>query len=177
MIYTKDFQLKYNSALHLHIRLLQLSNNILIIHVTWTHQRYFNSSYRQCQMPRTTHTSMKCFGMKKSKSLIWIYTNGKKKRCIVKISITRTICSGWAWKLRSIVSLIQPFNFQTFKRFHVRLVCHLYSLWKLLFMFSSAEKQQATKLIDAKHKLIQLMMRKPLCFLLISAYRWQHARE
>ena len=90
------------------------------------------------------------------------YTNGKKKRCIVKMLITQTICSGWAWKFINMMSLIQTFDYQTFKRFHVRLLRHLYFLWKLLFRSSVADKQQATKLIDAKCKFIELMMRKPL---------------
>ena len=47
-------------------------------------------------------------------------------------------------------------------RFHTRLVRHLNFLWKLLFMSSAAEKQHATQLINAKRKIMQLMMRKPL---------------
>ena len=85
--------------------------------------------------------------------------------------ITQRICSRWTWKLLNRVSLTQTFNYQTVMRFHVLLVRHLYFLWKLHFMSSAAEKQHATKIIDAKCKFMQLFTRKPL---LISAYRWRH---
>ena len=49
-------------------------------------------------------------------------------------------------------------------RFHVRLMRHLFFLWKLHFMSSATEKQYATKLIDAKRKFMELMIRKPLYF-------------
>ena len=49
-------------------------------------------------------------------------------------------------------------------RFHVRLVRHLFFLWKLYFMSSATEKQHATKLIDAKREFMELMIRKPLYF-------------
>ena len=52
----------------------------------------------------------------------------------------------------------------TFKRFHVRLLRHLYYLWKLFIMSSVTDKQQATKLIDTKRKFMELMMRKSLDF-------------
>ena len=93
-----------------------------------------------------------------------MYTNGKKKQCITKMLITHKICSGWAWKLRNIVSPIHTFYYQTFTRFHVRLVRHLFFLWKLHFMSSATEKQHATKLIDAKRQFMELMNRKPLYF-------------
>ena len=48
--------------------------------------------------------------------------------------------------------------------FHVRLVRHLFFLWKLLFVSSASEKQHATKSIDAKRKFMEYMMRKPLYF-------------
>ena len=67
------------------------------------------------------------------------YTNGKKKRCSAKMLITHKICSGWAWKFINIVSLIHTFTYQTFTGFHVRLVRHLFLLWKLLFMSSATE--------------------------------------
>ena len=70
-----------------------------------------------------------------------------------------------------MVSPIHAFNYQTFTRFHVRLVRHLFFLLKLHFMSSATEKQYATKLIDAKRKFMELMVRKPLYFFLISAYR------
>ena len=88
----------------------------------------------------------------------------KKKRCIAKLFITQKICSRWGRKFINIVSLIQSFNYQTFTSFHVRLVRHLYFLWKLLFMSSASGKQHATTLNDAKLKFMQLMMRKPLYF-------------
>ena len=47
-----------------------------------------------------------------------------------------------------MVSLIYTFNYQTFTRFHVRLLRYLFFLWKLNFMSSATEKQQTTKLID-----------------------------
>ena len=49
-------------------------------------------------------------------------------------------------------------------RFHVRLVHHLFFLWKLHSMSSAVEKQHATKLIDTKRKFMELMIRKPLYF-------------
>ena len=49
-------------------------------------------------------------------------------------------------------------------RFHVRLVRHLFFLWKLHFMSSATEKQHATKLIDAKRKFMERFIRKPLYF-------------
>ena len=49
-------------------------------------------------------------------------------------------------------------------RFHVRLVRHLIFLWKLHFMSSATEKQHATKLIDAKRKFMELLIRKLLYF-------------
>ena len=99
-----------------------------------------------------------------SASILTWYTNGKKKRCIAKILITQNICSECAWQFINRMSLIQTFNYQTFTCFHVRLVRHLYFLWKLLFMSSAAEKQHATKLSDAKQKFMEVMMRKPLYF-------------
>ena len=103
-----------------------------------------------------------------------IYTNEKKKQCIAKMLITHKICSGWAWKFINMVSLIHTFNYQTCTRFHVRLLSHPFLLWKLHFMASDTEKQHATKLIDAKCKFMELMIRKPLYFLLINAYQWRH---
>ena len=93
-----------------------------------------------------------------------LYTNGKKKECIAKMLITHKICSRWAWKLIKIVSPIHTFSYQTFTRFHVRLVRHLFFLWKQHFMSSATEKQIATKLNDAKRKFMELMIRKPLYF-------------
>ena len=49
-------------------------------------------------------------------------------------------------------------------RFHVRLVRHLFFLWKLLFVSSASEKQHETKSIDAKRNFMEYMMRKPLYF-------------
>ena len=46
----------------------------------------------------------------------------------------------------------------------MRLVRHLFFLWKLHFMSSVTEKQYATKLIDEKRKFMELMIRKPLYF-------------
>ena len=92
------------------------------------------------------------------------YTNGKKKQCIAKMLITHKICSGWAWKFINMVSPIRTFNYPTFTRFHVLLVRHLFFLWKLHFMSSATEKQHATKLIDAKRKFMERMIRKPLYF-------------
>ena len=92
------------------------------------------------------------------------YTNGKKKQCIAKMLITHKICSGWAWTFINMVSPIHTFNYQTFTRFHVLLVRHLFFLWKLHFMSSATEKQHATKLIDAKRKFMERMIRKPLYF-------------
>ena len=87
-----------------------------------------------------------------------------KKQCIAKIFITQKVCSGWAWEFINTLSLIQTYNYKTFTRFHVRLVCHLFFLWKLLFMSSASEEQHATKLMYAKRKFMQLMMRKPFYF-------------
>ena len=70
---------------------------------------------------------------------IHTYTNGKKKRCSAKMLITRKICSGWARKFINMVFLIHTFTYQTFMRFHVRLVRHLFFLWKLLFVSSVQE--------------------------------------
>ena len=95
---------------------------------------------------------------------LFLYTNGKKKQCIAKMLITHKICSGWAWKFMNMVSPIRTFNYQTFTRFHVLLVRHLFFLWKLHFMSSATEKQHATKLIDAKRKFMERMIRKPLYF-------------
>ena len=81
--------------------------------------------------------------------------------------ITHKICSGWAWKFINMVSLIHTFNYQTFTGFHVRLVRHLFFLWKLHCMSSATEKQHATKLIDVKRKFMELMIRKPLYFCLL----------
>ena len=96
--------------------------------------------------------------------IMCIYTNGKKKQCTAKMLITHKICSGWPWKFINMVSPIQTFHYQTFTRFHVRLVRHLFFLWKLHFMSSATEKQHATKLIDAKRKFMELLFRKPLYF-------------
>ena len=63
-----------------------------------------------------------------------------------------------------MVSPIHTFNYQTFTRFHVRLVRHLLFCEKIHFMSSATEKQHATKLIDAKRKFVELMIRKPLYF-------------
>ena len=60
--------------------------------------------------------------------------------------------------------MIQTFIYQTFTRLHMRIVCHLYFLGKLLFMSAATEKQHAKNLIDAKRKFIQLMIGKPLYF-------------
>ena len=95
---------------------------------------------------------------------VYLYTNGKNKQCIAKMFITQKVCGAWAWKFMNIFSLIQTYNYKTFTRFHVCFVRHLYFLWKLLFMSSASEKQHAIKLIDAKCKFMQLMMRKPLFF-------------
>ena len=92
------------------------------------------------------------------------YTNGKKKLCIAKMLITHKICTELAWKCINMMSPIHTFNYQTFTRFHVRLVRHLFSLWKLHYMSSPKEKQHPTKLIDAKRKFMELMIRKPLYF-------------
>ena len=51
--------------------------------------------------------------------------------------------------------------YQTFTRFHLRLVRHLYFSWKLL-MSSAAEKQHAKQ--NSKRKFMELVMRKPLYF-------------
>ena len=59
---------------------------------------------------------------------------------------------------------MHTFNYQTFTRFHVRLVRHLFFLWKLHVLSSTTEKQHATKLIDAKRKFMERMIRKPLFF-------------
>ena len=93
-----------------------------------------------------------------------IYTNGKKKQCTAKMLITHKISSGSAWKFINMVSPIHTFNYQTFTRFHVRLVRHIFVLWKLHLMSSATEKQHATKFIDAKRKFMELMIRKPLYF-------------
>ena len=85
-----------------------------------------------------------------------IYTNGKKKQCIAKMLIAHKLCSGWAWKFINMVCPIHVFNCQTFTRFHVRLVHHLFFLWKLHFMSSATEKQHAIKLIDANVSLWSL---------------------
>ena len=82
-----------------------------------------------------------------SNHMIHIYTNGKKKQCIAKMLITHKICSGWAWKFINMVSPIHTFDFQTLTRFHLRLVCHLFFLWKLHFMSCATGKQHATKLM------------------------------
>ena len=92
------------------------------------------------------------------------YTNGKKKQCIAKMLITHAICTGWAWKFINMVSPIHSFNYQHFTLFYVRLVRHLFFLWKLHFMPSATEKQHATKFIDAKRKFMELLIRKPLYF-------------
>ena len=55
-------------------------------------------------------------------------------------------------------------SLSNFYAFHVRLVRHLFFLWKLHFMSSATEKQHATKFIDAKRKFMELMTRKPLYF-------------
>ena len=93
-----------------------------------------------------------------------LYANGKKKQCIAKMLITHKICSGRAWKFINMLSPMHSFNYQSFTRFHVRHVRHLFFLWKLHFMSSATEKQNATKLIDAKRKFMELMIRKPLYF-------------
>ena len=75
------------------------------------------------------------------------------------------ICSGWAWKFNiNMVSPKHTFNYQTLTRFHLRLVRHLFFLWKLHFMSSATENQHATKLIDAKRKFMEFMIRNPLFF-------------
>ena len=117
----------------------------------WVYSRYMK--YIQCKFITT-----------KERVYVIIYTNGKKKRCSVKMLIIHKICGGWAWKFINMVSLIHTFTYQTFTRFHVCLVRHLIFLWKLHFMSSVTEKQYATKLIDAKRKFMELMIRKPLYF-------------
>ena len=56
------------------------------------------------------------------------------------------------------------FYYQTFTRFHVLLVRHLFFLWKLHVISSATEKQHGTKFIDAKRNFMELMIRKPLYF-------------
>ena len=46
----------------------------------------------------------------------------------------------------------------------MRLLRHLFFLWKLNLMSSATEKQYATQLIDTKRKFMELMIRKPLYF-------------
>ena len=96
--------------------------------------------------------------------MINIYTNGKKKQCIVKMLITHKICSRWAWKFIKMMSPIHTFNYQTLTRFHECLVRRLFFFLKLHFMSSATEKQLSTKLIDAKRKFLERMIRKPLYF-------------
>ena len=84
-------------------------------------------------------------------SIKQIYTNEKKKKlCIAKQSITPKLCSEWAWHLINIASLIQIFTVEFFLRFNMRLVRHLYFLWKLLFISSTAEARHATNFIASQ---------------------------
>ena len=59
---------------------------------------------------------------------------------------------------------MHTFHYQTFTRFHVRLVRHIFFSWKLHCMSSATEKQHATKLVDAKGKFKELLIRKPVYF-------------
>ena len=64
-----------------------------------------------------------------------------------------------------MVSTIHTFNYQTITCFHVHLVRHLFFFMKTTFYdLCYRKKKYATKLIDAKRKFIELMIRKQLYF-------------